>query len=149
MKKRYLFIFIIFTLFIFSTGCSIKNKETDNTNNSNTTSKEEEKSDNSTSDDDLQMYSDNTKIVFENTNSKFVFYYSGEKITAYHVYVNYESEALAKVALDELKKDNTDNVDKVYTKGKYLVIEYAKSEYEDLTVSAVRIAYSAMKELKK
>ena len=97
---------------------------------------------------DLQLYSDNTKIVFANGQAKLVYYYSGEKITAYHAYMDYENAAIANYALSLIEKDDT-TIKKAYTKGKYLIIEYAESEYENTTLSEVKALYSYLEQIQK
>ena len=47
-----------------------------------------------------------------------------------------------------IEKDD-DAIDKAYTKGRYLVVEYAKSEYEDLKTSEVRALYSYLEQIQK
>ena len=76
-----------------------------------------------------------------------VYYYSGEKITKYEVYLDYNDAATAKFALSVL--DDEEGIKKKYTKGKYLVIEYDESEYDTLTLTEVKTMYSYLEEIKK
>lgn len=93
----------------------------------------------------IELYSDDTKMVFKNGNSQLVYYYSGDTITAYHAYIDYEIATTAKyVATSVIEKDAT--IDKVYAKGRYVVVEYAKSTYEDTTATEVRKLYSAIEQ---
>lgn len=147
MKKRLLVVFLIIVCFTL-VGCGTDKKLVEN--NDKNDSKTEKKSDvsNNSSNDEIELYSDSTKIVFKKDNSKMVYYYSGEKVTKYEVYLDYGNAATAKIMLEQLE-DNDDTIKKKYIKGKYLVIEYAESEYEDLTVSDIRTAYSYLEELQE
>ena len=100
-----------------------------------------------TDDEEINLYSDNTKLVFEIGNIKHVFYYSGDNITAYHSYVEYDTKAQATTALAVAEKDDT--IKKMYVKGKYIIIEFNESQYKDLTVSQGKTAYAYMKEVKE
>ncbi|MBR6034285.1 MAG: hypothetical protein IKP28_06145 [Clostridia bacterium] len=97
---------------------------------------------------DLELYSDSTKIVFANGQTKMVFTYNGDEITGYMVYIDYENATTAAYALTLIDGED-DSIEKAYVSGNYLVIEYAKSEYENLTVDDVRRAYSYLKEATK
>lgn len=109
----------------------------------------ENSNENKTNDsDDLKLYSDNNKIVFESGQGKMVFTYSGNKITGYSLYMEYENATLANVAANVLKANNDSEIKNISTQGKYVVIEYNESEYEDLTVEDVKTAYSYLKEVK-
>jgi len=146
-KKLLLIIFVVGTLFLV-TGCGNKkvddiNYESNNTNGTG----EVKENDDSSAYDDFELYSDNTKIVFANGSGKIVFYYSGNEITAHHVYFDYNNNAAAKLALQYLEKD--ESIDKAYVKGRYLIVEYNKSEYENMTLEDVKTAYSYLEELKK
>ena len=95
--------------------------------------------------DEIELYSDGTKIVFGNGNSKLVYYYSGDEITKYEAYLDYGTAAAAQYAYSIFEKD--DSIKNAYVKGKYLVVEYDESLYENLTVSEVRTLYSYLEEV--
>ena len=151
MKKLLLTLFAVSLTFAL-TACGNKDTEEEkNPNKENNTSEVEtndnnESSANEPSGETIQLYSDDTKMVFKRDKTQLVFYYSGDEITAYHAYADYETAAAANFALSLIEKDDT--IDKVYTKGRYLVIEYAKSEYENLKTSEVRALYSYMEQIK-
>jgi hypothetical protein len=132
-----------------TTACGTEtnnNKGEENTNsNTNTETSESEK----TVYDDIELYSDDTKYVFEMGNTKYIFYYSGDEITGYTTYTEYEDAETANAVYSLLKKEDLTGVDKYYTKGKYIVYELNKSEYEDMKASDIKLAYSYMKEVKK
>lgn len=144
--KKYFFSLLAIVLFLSITGCGNNSDNSFNEESKNDETSSTVTSDNSTS-SDLKLYSDSTKIVFESENIRYVFYYSGEKITGYLTYINYETAELANYALQILERNET--IKKAYTQGKYLIVEYNESEYEDLTVTSLRAAYSMMKEVKE
>ena len=149
-RKIFAIVFIVLCLVSF-TACKKDNNEGnggnnnngggDNTNtNTNTNTNKEVKED--------DLYSGTNKIVYESGSSKLVYYYSGEKITGYEVYIDYGDEVTSKYALDVL--DKTDNTIKnAYTSGKYLVVVYNESEYKDLKLSELKEMNSFLKEAVK
>jgi len=143
--KRKIFIGLLAIAMCFVlVGCgkTVEDNEEDNVLDTGTTT-------NNGSDEEVKLYSDNTKYVFEYVNTKYVFYYSGDTITAYHTYVDYETAASAKAVYSALKLGDYEDLDKVTQKGRYLVFEWNKRTYEDMTASDLRTAYSYMKELKE
>ena len=77
-----------------------------------------------------------------------VFYYSGNDITKYEAYINYGDSQTAKFALS-LLDEAEENIINKYTKGKYLVVEYAESEFDGLTLDDIKTTYSYLKEVSK
>lgn len=145
MKKKIFISLLVFLLCFVMIGCGKTTDENDNDDVLNNP----ETNNVTTLEDDVKLYSDNTKYVFEYGNTKYVFYYSGDKITAYHTYVNYESASTAKAVYNALKLDDYEDLDKVSVKGKYLLFEWNKSTYEDLSASELKTVYSYMRELKE
>lgn len=165
MKKYLGRIFAIIICLLVVTGCGKSKVEKNFTEIYNNLEKESEESFNetenestettsqstgvtSTKTDDIKLYSDNSKIVFKTGQGMMVYYYSGEKITKYEAYLDYNDESTAKFALS-LLDDEEEGIKKKYTKGKYLVIEYDESEYDTLTLSEVKTMYSYLEEIKK
>ena len=109
--------------------------ETDATNSSTsaTTDKARDVSD---------LYKDNTLVFEDDDDTYMVFTYSGEKITGYSVYIVYESEEIAKLALNEYNLDPDEDVKRAYVDGNRVVIEYDESVYDDLTTTAVKFLYT-------
>ncbi|MBQ7667970.1 MAG: hypothetical protein IJS47_01415 [Clostridia bacterium] len=96
----------------------------------------------------IELYSDDHKMVFKNLdNSDLVFYYEGDKITGFEAYFEYSDAATAKFAASYIEKGDT--VKDVYVKGKYVVVVYNESEYEDLTTESVRTVYSYLEQVQK
>ena len=146
MKKFLLCLMAIVLLFTV-TGCgSDNNNDIDNNDQSNV---EETSNQNENNYDEIELYSDDTKLVFASGSGKVVFYYSGDKITAYHAYFDYQTNANANFALRALKYEDNESIDKAYVKGKYVVVEYAASEYENMSLEDVKLTYSYLEELKK
>lgn len=132
MKKVYFIIAIIFMI-IMLVGC--EKKTTNDTSN--------------TSVDEVNLFSDSTKLVFESNNTKHVFYYKDDTVTAYHTYTDYNDSKTAKSVYDAVNLEKYSSIKKYYTKGKYLVVEYEENEYSNLKVSKLREIYSNLKEVKK
>ena len=65
------------------------------------------------------------------------------------MYVNYESATLANIALQAVTEEMDEDIEKAYTQGGYLVVEYAKDEYDGYTTSEIRAIYSYLEEAKK
>ena len=141
MKKKVFLLLVILLCVVCLTGCGKSKEETVDEKAPIETKGSE------STEPDIELYSDDSKIVFESGNSKLVYYYSGDTITGYTAYVDYNDSATAKYAYNLVEKD--ESIAKYYTKGKYLVVEYAKSEYENLTTSEVRALYSYLDEIKK
>jgi hypothetical protein len=147
MKKILLSVLVVLLLVVF-VGCGKDNGNDAGDNNGGTNNGEvNNNSSSNSSNDEIKLYSDNTKMVFQVGNSKLVYYYSGEKITAYHAYVDYENAATANYALTLINLDEDSNIKKAYTQGRYVVIEYAESEYKDTTTSEIRALYSYLEQV--
>ena len=144
MKKKYILgLLVIISLFMVS-ACGNKEKLDDEIiNDSNEKENLEEEY------ADLELYSDDTKIVFARGQEKVVFYYKGDTITGEHAYFDYQSKALAQLALTALNSNENENIARAYVNGKYLVIEYNENEYGNLTLEEVKLTYSYLEEVKK
>lgn len=144
MKKKLLVgllaIFMCFTL----TGCGEEN--TNNGGNINQGGNEQQGS----NQNDVQLYSDDTKLVFNyNDSYSMVYYFSGEKITGLEFYYNYENIETAAYAKSMLESEYTDDddVQSVTQNGKYLVVKFKPSAYEDMTTTTVKQLYSAYEQV--
>ena len=150
MKKLLTALLVLFLSFSL-TACG-----KDENNNSNEKNQEQGENNNGENKEnteealkDIELYSDDTKMVFKIEDIEAVYYYEGETITAYHAYAKYPTIADANIALAAAKQEENETIDKAYVKGTYLVIEYAKSTYENLTTSNVRLLYSTLEQTKK
>ena len=159
MKKRFLFILLGIAMCLVLVGCgqtgdntkennTVKHNETEVDKTTNNTT---EKTTNTAQDaaQDIELYSDDTKIVFKTDQGRAVYYYSGKEITGYRVYIDYGTVADASIALSVLKYEENETIDSAHVEGKYLVIVYNKSTYETLNVDTLRLVYSYLEELKK
>lgn len=93
-----------------------------------------------------KLFTDNTKLVFNNNNIyKLVFYFNTDnEITGYEHYYEYASEADAeeKYKKDSIELKNDSSIKKIERKGKFVIYTMASSEYEGKTVSEVQDLYS-------
>ena len=144
MKKKYLLGLLIVVSLFMVTACG---KEKDNEENNGEDIGSITNEDDNNEYEDLELYSDDTKLVFARADGKVVFYYSGNEITGETAYFNYQSNALAKIALNTLEKN--ENIANTYVQGKYLVVEYNENQYGTLTLEDVKLTYSYLEELKK
>ena len=144
MKKKYVLgLFIVISLFML-TACGSKEKQDDDI--ANDTNEETNLQDEYA---DLELYSDDTKIVFARGQEKIVFFYKGNSIIGEHAYFDYQTNALANLALKAINSSENENIAKAYVNGKYLVIEYNENEYGSLTLEDVKLTYSYLEEVKK
>ncbi len=141
MKNKVIKILLVLMCFVL-VGCGSKKVE------QNISSHYDDDSITNNSSEEIELYSDDTKVVFLFNKIRYVFYYSGDEITAYHTYVDYGDNATAKMAYSIIDRDD-ETIKNCYVDGRYVVFEWAESEYEDLTYSNLREAYSYMEELKK
>lgn len=140
--KKILFCLLICLVSFTLTGCGDKEKtnesDVNDTNN------------NDVSDIDVDLYSDDTKLVFDFNNIyKIVYYYEGSSITGLEYYYNYEDVATAKYAISMIKSqyEELDTVESVKQNGKYIVIKFKEEEFNDTTVEEVKQTYSYLKQI--
>ena len=139
MKKIFL-ILLSFLMLISLNGCNSDNNEKDNVSD-----KQE------TKDDTIELFSDDTKIVFNFYDTyKLVFYHENNKITKGEMVYELDSvEAATASALVLEKNKETSNVDKVTQNGKYIFCTLNPKEYEGLTLEDIKQTYSTLEEIKK
>lgn len=135
MKKIWKVLFTIIACFILA-GCGEAKPEDEPINNSET--------------DNIKLYSDDKKIVYDYSGVyKLVFYYEENEITGYELYYEYETVDLAKYAKDALETQYNNSVESVLQKGRYIIVTYSEDTYKDLTVDMVKTSYSHLKEVTK
>ena len=139
MKK----LIIILVISILIVGCNKDASNNTNAKNINNNSIEV----NNTTSSNIELSSDDTKIVFKLSNMEYVFYYDDNTITHFYTYVNYGTNEKANEAIKTLQLDN--NVNNYYVDDKYIVIEWNESEYQNMTLDDVYNAYSYMEEVIK
>ncbi len=140
MKKT----LIIIAIAVLLTGCG-DNKSVSSVNNisENNSPEISEK---------VELYSDDTKIVYKQSKGSYlVFYYDGNKIIGYELYLDYEDEETASVAYEVLKQDHSayNNVKNINQKGQYVVIEYNENEYAAYSLDDVKRTYSTLEQVQK
>ena len=140
MKKA----LIIITIAVLLTGCG-DNKSVSSVNSisENNSPEISEK---------VELYSDDTKIVYKQSKGSYlVFYYDGNKIIGYELYLDYEDEETASVAYEVLKQDHSayNNVKNINQKGQYVVIEYNENEYAAYSLDDVKRTYSTLEQVQK
>ena len=153
--KRYILFGLSFLLSLFLiVGCgnkvdnsNVTNNNLDNTSNNITDNNDRTSS--TSKDEEIELYSDDTKIVFANAGGRIVYYYEGDTITGYRVYLDYGDNATAKFALANLDWQEDETIKNAFAEGKYVVVEYSESEYENQTVTDVRALYSYLEEIQK
>ena len=153
MKKKIFSLLLLVFMVLFVVGCGKKETDennNDNTNNNNQTEVEEKtQNGNNTSYDEIELYSDDTKIVFKTEQGRAVYSYEGQKITDYRVYIDYTTPSNANIALSVLNQEENETIESAHVEGRYLVIVYKKSTYESFTVDTLRMVYSYLEEMKK
>lgn len=91
----------------------------------------------------MELYSDDTKFVFEmEDNTKAIYYHDGNKITGYEIRVGYDSHELAELAKIEYEKEPDENAETVRVDGNTLVVEFGPAEYEETSLDEIKAAYS-------
>lgn len=146
MKKK-LYLLLLIGLIIVLAGCSAASKK--ESQEDSIKEEIEELEETESENEEIELYSDDTKIVFQSDQIRYVFYYKKNEITAYHVYIDYDTKETAAYALTLLGAEDDETIDKAYNKGRYVVIEYNEKEYMDMTVEELKEAYGSMKEVTK
>ena len=89
--------------------------------------------------EDYELYTDDKKMVFRDGDNYSLYFYNGTKVTGHQYYIDYGTSEKATEALENYEKPK--NVNKITTNGRFLVLEYAKSEYSNLTIYKLRNQY--------
>lgn len=150
MKKKVMMCILAILLSFIIVGCgnngAIDNDESnDNNENINENTNVEETIDN------FNLYSDDTKIVFNYMGVyQIVYYHTGDTITGLEWYYNYENSETASYMVAGIKAsiDEDDNVESVKQKGKYVIVKFKEEEYKDMSLEQVKQSYSYLEEVK-
>ncbi len=150
MKKKVMMCILAILLSFIIVGCvnngAIDNDESnDNNENINENTNVEETIDN------FDLYSDDTKIVFNYMGVyQIVYYHTGDTITGLEWYYNYENSETASYMVAGIKAsiDEDDNVESVKQKGKYVIVKFKEEEYKDMSLEQVKQSYSYLEEVK-
>ena len=143
MKKKFIIGLLLVCVLFTATACKKRNNANNNENETPIENNpvEVQPQSNNTSND---LYSDDSKLVFQQGNTKYVFYYSGESITGYKTYTEYEDPDTAQGAYEFLKSQGNNNIS---VSNNYLVMEFGPEEYANLTTNDIKSAYSYMTEV--
>ena len=145
MTGKIIFFVVIATIICIGlTGCENKNGK-DTESNSETQPIVEI--------NEIELFSDDKKIVYKDGEEFLSYIYSGDTIVGYS---RYKDCGDAKKANEELKTaeeqktaEKDEKIIKIYTTGKYLVIDYARSEFEGKTVDDIKNINAGLEEVKK
>ena len=83
--------------------------------------------------DNLELYSDDSRIVFKNGKSTLVFGYKGNEITSYTVYIDSENALKARYALSTLLTQKDDKIKQIYFI--VILIHHVKKEVLKITTN--------------
>lgn len=145
MKKKLLVgLFTIIICFAL-VGCG---KEEVLNNEGGTTGENELQNNNS--EENINLYSDDNKIVFNYMDVYYITYYhEGEQITGLeyvYKYDNSETAKIAKTMLDSTYAEDS-NVKDLVVKGKYIIITFNEEAYKDETLEDVKTTYSYLEQI--
>lgn len=151
--KIFLIGFLSIVLCLCLTGCGAEETKYENIANAivneffdeNTKTAEVEGEDESYEQDSVKkIYEDNSKLIYQEGDTYMVYTFSGDRITGYSAYTEFENVAAAQIALNEYNKDPDEEVRRAYIDGNKLYFEYDETVYGDLTVSEVKLTYSLL-----
>ncbi len=103
-------------------------------------------------DGEVKLVKDKDKLCYVSDTATMVYYYEGNEITGYEMYVDYGSEEAAGYAVQGLEESNEAGdeslgIESITQDGTYVIIKYDKSQYEGLTVKDVKEQYEDFKNL--
>ena len=159
MKKKVLLLGGILVIMCFIlTGCGNENN-TQKAENSKSSSNSSSTSSQTTSNnvgkelkfDVNDLYSDNEKLVFKNTNTSYIILpYENGTITQHFTCLIKENNQEAQTMYDAFKKESSNNGLQAYVIGNYYIYEHSaeNDEYIGQNVSTMKMAYSSMEQTK-
>lgn len=162
LSKLFVFVFLSFFILLL-TGCGgnkISDKAKDIINETEEQIKEDiekdsevEKENNTNNElDDIKLYSDDTKIVFNMNDIYYaVFYHDGTNITGLEYVYDYQDLEVAKFNEKILKAgyETESDVEKVERVGTKIRIKYKEEAYRGQTLESVKESYSYLEEIKQ
>lgn len=140
MKKSLVLFFLLMSFVLV--GCGSKtSKDTNEIINNSNNDKETD-----TNNDDIKLYSSSDRLVFNANNLYYIVvdFGSDNKATGLKWIYNYQDEKTAAlmVAMIKTNLEDEDDVKSVTQDGKYIVVEYEKSAYEDMERATTEAAFS-------
>lgn len=140
MKKYFVLLFLLMSFVLV--GCGSKtSKDTNEIINNSNNDKETD-----TNNDDIKLYSSSDRLVF-NANDLYyivVDFGTDNKATGLKWIYNYQDSKTAAIMVATIRAslEETDDVKSVTQDGKYIVVEYEKSAYEDMERTTTEAAFS-------
>lgn len=151
MKKVLTTMLIVLSPFLLA-GCGKEANDDDIINQVENNKQENNKNISSNENSNLNLYSDDTRIVFNMQDVYYVvFYHNGTEIIGLEYIYKYPDIETAKIAETAIKQIYTasEDVEAIDLKGTEFRIKFKKSAYEGETVESIRLAYSYLEEMKK
>lgn len=139
-------------LAVLLTGCGNKENSDDFSKNAQTKDNNLKNGDSKepSTVDDMKLYSDDTKIVFNMQDVYYlVYYHNGHEITGLEYIYDYQDSAAAKSAAAVLKTTQDENIEKIEAIGSKVKVVFKKEQYKGETLESVRQTYSYLEEIKK
>ena len=151
LLKSLLGVFCVCVLLVGLTECGNAENEEEN-NDINNQGEPNAESDPEDVVDEVKLYSDDTKIVYNYSNIYYIVYYhDGTNITGLEFVYNYPDRETAAIALTTLKTTYEDsaneNVESITQEGKQITIKFNEEEYKDDTLEEIKSTYSFLEEV--
>lgn len=155
MKKKVLLGFLFSLIILLSVGCGKEEKDLNGIFGGKGNDVTEKDNDNGSTPsdqvDEISLYSDDTKMVFDFMGVyKLVYYYSGDVITGLEYYFDYGAAATAAYSVATIKSTyQQENIKSVVQKGRYVIVTFNESEYASTTVEEIKSTFSFLAEVQK
>ena len=159
MKRKILFSILAIIMCLTLVGCGKEEKQNNTLDDiiEKFTNSEKDDKDNSsknndnkesTSLDEIKLYSDDTKMVFNFYDQyNIVYHYKGDTITGLELYYDYGTEELAKISKSAIEQTQDYEIKSVVQKGRYVIVTYNEEAYQDMTVEEVKQTYSYLEQV--
>ena len=138
MKKKYLIGLLTLLLCFTLIGCTKKEEKDPN-----------DKTNPDTAYDEKKFVTDDKTLVYKESDSYLIFEHEGDKITASRTYIDYKSPEQAKIFYDQEKDKKYDTVKSFTVDGRYIIYEWAESEYKDYTLDQIKKLYKDLEIVEK
>ena len=158
MKRKILFSVLAIIMCLTIVGCGKEEKQNnilgdiiENFTNSENNDKDDSSKNNDDKDtslDEIKLYSDDTKMVFNFYDQyNIVYHYKGDTITGLELYYDYGTEELAKISKSAIEQTQDYEIKSVVQKGRYVIVTYNEEAYQDMTVEEVKQTYSYLEQV--
>ncbi|HPZ00688.1 MAG TPA: hypothetical protein PLS28_04390 [Clostridiales bacterium] len=148
MKRKILIVLLALVLLFSFAGCSCKSKKAQEKEAVEST-EDIIKQQDALKDGEVKLVEEDGKLCYLSDAATIVFYYEGDKITGHEMYVDYNDADTAKMAYQAIEQvcQESDDYESVSLKGNYVIMKYAKSEYDGMTVAQVKEEYKNFKQM--